>query len=338
MCERGNSGKWFRKGTGSLVPAALWSGSGLRCAPLLPTPGAGSGHQAPSETVSRGSLHPVCTGEGSPGDSQRPEAPGLRWGRAQTSHQVPSALASAGPSLAPSLLPPGMAHQGLADVGGLQGAWTLKRQRPVPRPCWRCSPRTWFLREAWPERRRCPSSRTPSLFFRGSDLKSLEKDLETKGILFQECLSDAVWSLEIEPLFYHSREVINGGVMRHRDHVSSVLTPVSCSSSGRCRGGLGSSCPPAPWSGASQPRGRVLGRGILQAPRTAGEGGSSPHCRPGPPGPSGHGRAMVWPPLSLTASGCGSQSSGHQDSGCSGGSFALFWFCLGGGHAISTNP
>lgn len=105
---------------------------------------AGSGRQALGETTCACSL-PSGGGHCAPLSQERqaqethsvPRSPGLRWSRTQTCRS-PRPLDSATPSPAPSLLPheaPDTAHQGLATVCGLQCAWTLKGQRPVPRPC-----------------------------------------------------------------------------------------------------------------------------------------------------------------------------------------------------------
>lgn len=124
--------------------------------------------------------------------------------------------------------------------------------------------------------------------------KISHKVLGTKGILSQERLSGAVWSLGIEALFYHSKEMINGGVIRRG--VSSAFTPGSCDSQWPWEVDA-TSCLPAPQAGGgSAGRGAGLptgpgtaalslgrARGRLAPPRSPpiGEDADS-CCRPGP--------------------------------------------------------
>lgn len=179
-----------------------------------------------------------------------------------------------------------------------------------------------------------PSTGSPSLLFGGWErFKVGHKGLETKGMLSQECLSGAVWSLEVESLFYHSKEVINGGAMRLGDGVCRALPPVSCIASGPGSGwaGAGPHDSPggqcwvvAPCGPAQLQEGAVLpSAGLaLRGPRaTAGCSGTPtvPNC----------GRPRL-SELQVTRT--------VDVSGRSRGSFALFWFCLGGGYSINTNP
>lgn len=124
-------------------------GLGLEMCTALTDAGAGSGHQAPSETASWCSLPawggaaPVHRGSKPRGTRSVPEAQGPGPGRAQASRQVPGAPASAG-----------LQHSspGTGRCGWPPGAWTLKRRRP--KALLGCGPRRQFPRGAWPGRSR----------------------------------------------------------------------------------------------------------------------------------------------------------------------------------------
>lgn len=69
-----------------------------------------------------------------------------------------------------------------------------------------------------------------------SRFKVCLEGLQTKRILFRECLCDAVWCLEIESLFYGNKERVRGGLTCR---VLSAAIQVSCTSPRP--GGLGAS-------------------------------------------------------------------------------------------------
>lgn len=114
------------------------------------------------------------------------------------------------------------------------------------------------------------------------------KDLRTKRILFQECLCDAVWSLEIESLFYHNKESIIGGLTHRVLRVLLLRSRVP-------RSGLGGGCLLlSSFSAAGGPSPKMLGRPASLPVPARLEGVTVPSCRrAGPPGPEGSGGLCV---------------------------------------------
>ena len=117
------------------------------------------------------------------------------------------------------------------------------------------------------------------------------KGLRTKRILFQGCLCDAVWSLEIESLFYRNKESIIGGLTRR------VLRVLLLRSRGP-RSGLAGGCLLSS-SAAGGPSPKMLGRPASLLVPARLEGVTVPSCRrAGPPGPVGSGGLCVALPFS----------------------------------------
>lgn len=157
---------------------------------------------------------------------------------------TPPPLPGSCPAQPQTQLLPGSAASGCLDSGPSKAsseAGSLQCRNASP--CGRCGAdggRGRFLRRTrasgpWaPTALRCKAISGPQV----SGFKVCRKGLRTKRILFQECLCDAVWSLEIESLFYRNKERVIIGGLTHR--VLRVL--VSCTL--RRSGGLGaSSCP-----------------------------------------------------------------------------------------------
>lgn len=89
---------------------------------------------------------------------------------------------------------PWPSHQGPAALRSVPRAWSLESQKPVPRPCLLCWPRGTAPQggTARAEEERVSHSVIPSL---GSRFKISLRVWGAKGVLSQEPLSDAVWSL-----------------------------------------------------------------------------------------------------------------------------------------------